>query len=470
MSEAENERGILKDEFNSDVLKKLKCNDVIRLHLELVDTDNAGEEEDDSNPWQKETIEELHRYGGVQYGKHISRDILAPADIELWALHYVIQRAFGWQNSHLHRFYLSDKRFQAITDGKVGGWANLVGLVFRSPLMDENAQFWADDYDHGNFKTWLRKKYTGPYYSFCQDESFWYIRRHFKEYQDFSAVDDPDAFGLAHSKKAGTARDLPYFVRLAQIDDGNGKKSELFVADCYPESEREQREWRQKAWAKKHPDDPFTYEKHIVKEEVLPWKDLPVDALRTLYFESSTNDLLERLEISFILTLGDRGLPEEGYPILFEDEYLENYQEVIDDAQIALEILDSKVDSPVNQPLVGGVAKELYYNYDFGDNWTVKITGSYNCADLVESERVTQEELDEANLRVRSTYRPVMIARDGLDLVDDLGGYSMIPCFVRAINGDFSKDNQMYEDKEGTIEWAKSLGWSNRKVAMKNRL
>ncbi len=41
-------------------------------------------------------------------------------------------------------------------------------------------------------------------------------------------------------------------------------------------------------------------------------------------------------------------------------------------------------------------------------------------------DRLTQEEFDRANLKCRDTYRPVLIARDGLpvlDQVDSLDGY-----------------------------------------------
>ena len=45
-------------------------------------------------------MEVLRKYGKVKEG--ITREILVPADINLHSLHYVIQRAFGWQNCHLH--------------------------------------------------------------------------------------------------------------------------------------------------------------------------------------------------------------------------------------------------------------------------------------------------------------------------------------------------------------------------------
>ena len=39
--------------------------------------------------------------------------------------------------------------------------------------MDEDAQFWADDYEYGSFKNWLKKKYTGPYLSQCKEEGLY---------------------------------------------------------------------------------------------------------------------------------------------------------------------------------------------------------------------------------------------------------------------------------------------------------
>ena len=43
----------------------------------------------------------------------IIRDILVPSDMTLYALHYALQRAYGWTNSHLHSFILpSDRKKQ----------------------------------------------------------------------------------------------------------------------------------------------------------------------------------------------------------------------------------------------------------------------------------------------------------------------------------------------------------------------
>lgn len=121
-------------------------------------------------------MEVLRKYGKVEKG--ITREILVPADMTLHALNYAILRAFGWQNSHLHRFSLPKEVFQKLTggknkvdkhgfveyDGKFKNWVKLCGLYFRYPCEDFKDLYWDDDYEEGqSIKTWMRKKYTGPY-------------------------------------------------------------------------------------------------------------------------------------------------------------------------------------------------------------------------------------------------------------------------------------------------------------------
>ena len=134
--------------------------ELVRLHLGLV-----GDLNDD-----KESS--LQRLGGLQHGKCISRDVLVPANMTLHALHYLIQSAFGWQNSHLHMFYLPDETMNRLLSGGILSWCDLVGVWFRSPFMNESAPFWDDDYEEGSVKNWLRSKYTGPYRTLCDDESY----------------------------------------------------------------------------------------------------------------------------------------------------------------------------------------------------------------------------------------------------------------------------------------------------------
>lgn len=63
----------------------------MELHLEL-DMKYVDERE----------TEILKNYGRME--KFISRDFIVPGNMTLHALHYAIQKAFGWENSHLHSF------------------------------------------------------------------------------------------------------------------------------------------------------------------------------------------------------------------------------------------------------------------------------------------------------------------------------------------------------------------------------
>lgn len=105
----------------------------------------------------------LKRYGEAPTGEVISRDILIPSDMPLHNLHYAIQKLFGWQNSHLRRFYLPDSIYEDLTGNTVRGWADLVGTLFQPPSEAEHDLFWDDDYESGSISAWLRSKYTGPY-------------------------------------------------------------------------------------------------------------------------------------------------------------------------------------------------------------------------------------------------------------------------------------------------------------------
>lgn len=101
----------------------------------------------------------------------------------------------------------------------------------------------------------------------------------------------------------------------------------------------------------------------------------------------------------------------------------------------------------------------LYYAYE---NWRVKITASENCPDLMD--RLTQDELDRANLKCRDTYRPALITRDGLpvlDQVDSLDGYcellKAIHPNLEALSPDERKKAEMMQHDK--LAWAKSQGW-----------
>ena len=427
----------------------------IRLHLELVRKDDYfGLNGEAAKEYRKKEAEETSRvlktYGEVKYGDTISRDVIVPGNMPLWALNYVIQKCFGWQNSHLHQFELPEEQFQRVTNGKSECFMKLVGVAFRSPWMEEDEEFWNDDYEDGSFKTWLRKKYTGPYESMCHGEGIWQCRQDMKEMKKrFAYVEVEHCY-----RKDG----YDYYEYLKPISAAEYTKRQAEGA------------------IETHENDKYGMRATVIKE-VYQFDEIPMDAMKWIS-ERPLNRILERLPVEEVLALHDIGIDD----VIFEgDKAPENFEEFMDeDLQYDIERYQV-VDVPNLQPYIGSLTDILYFNYDFGDNWYVKITGSFGAADLVENGRVTQEELEEAVLMVCSKYKPVCIAQDGLPVLDDVGGMSGFVQFLKGINqkgrkkekewdDDWSDEYGLYENKQESLEWAKSLGWSKRKVSSKNLL
>ena len=427
--------------------KKAKCNgeDIIRLHLELRrDIYNPLDYTDDGHSEKRprytdydEETRVLREYGNVRYGETISRDILVPNDIPLYALHYVIQPLFGWQNSHLHRFELPPKQFFNVTDNSAQKWANLVGVLFRSPFMDENDQFWADDYEGGSFKTWLRSKYTGPYLSYCHGEGIWQSTQDMKEIM----------------------RRFPLIV-----NDYSSYQGEEYIYMAYPAEKGTP--LGSKDLSEKEKNDSWT---KLTRRDVRKFKDCSAEAVLRFFLEEPPNYLLERLPLWCVLALHGRS-PQDA---LADGEEIDDTYKKLMDPDLTDEIkaiLSNKMDYPDVQPSPGPSTDVLYYYYDFGDNWSIKITGSMDACDLVEQGRITQKDIDEAMKIIHETYRPVCIAADGLPLVDDVGGVHGYVDFLRSIHpteekhywtGEEMPDNGPYEDKKSSLTWARSLGWKD---------
>ena len=403
--------------------------EMMRLHLELVA---------DFSEREKKV---MHKYGSMA-GDTISRDVLVSDDLPLYALHYVIQRAFGWQNSHLHRFYISDERIAEFTKN-AETWLQQVGVIYRSPLMDENAEFWADDYERGSFKNWLRKKYTGPCVSQCWAEGLKSCRA------DMDHIDLDAEYYVEYGYYKADRRYEPGYEGNGELDpDDAADAGKVRLLRCRPVYN----------WKGEKNDPPEADEfVHGFRVEVVKMRDLPVEMMNRL-FERGAFDILERLSIGEVLAVRNMSLADS-----FQDgEQVSGYQEMLDDGMDdEIEgILEGDLDSPMKQPFVYSFTDELLYNYDFGDNWKIRITGSRNCSDLVESGRITQDMLDKSNIKARVTYRPVLLSRDGEMLIDDVGGTSGMVGFIEAINtmgrGEHDENGMSRTELK---EWAKSQGW-----------
>ncbi|MGI6626755.1 MAG: IS1096 element passenger TnpR family protein [Bacillota bacterium] len=158
-----------------------------------------------------------------------------------------------------------------------------------------------------------------------------------------------------------------------------------------------------------------------------PLIELTLDELNSsIIIESGTESLLERLEVDKVIAAQDETIDPE---ILFP------------------------------------VTRELIYNYDFGDNWIVGITKYTNCEDLLKQNIIDEHELEEAEDTVLGKHKPVCIHRDGMSLLDDVGGLSGFANFLGTIY-----EGEDKEESSSLRAWARSLGWSARKVANKMML
>ncbi len=146
----------------------------------------------------------------------------------------------------------------------------------------------------------------------------------------------------------------------------------------------------------------------------------------SIIIEGGTEDLLEKLEVNKVIARQD-------------------------------ENLDSKNLFPVT--------KELYYNYDFGDNWIVKITKHKNCNDLLEENKLDEYELKEAVELVLNNYKPVCIHKDGVSVLDDVGNLRGFAEFLGVIY-----EGEDKEEVSNTRAWAKYLGWSPNKISYKKMI
>ena len=377
---------------------KKKVNQVIKLHLEL-DLSEDGLDELE--------LDVLRSHGGMK--KAISRDVLVPGDITLHGLHYAILRMFGWQNGHLHHFALPQEAFDGLTEGKFAKWAELAGVYFRFPSEDFADIYWDDDYKEGqSIRSWLRKKYTGPYtykgfgehYLYCQkDARYMFFRWPVITVREFAWPPEK-------------ARE-PYDVRLDEAT---------------------------------------------------------VDQVGHAFSDVECRELLERLPLRQILRVqGEASADMDAVKHLIAERL-----EKIELGKLWGTYDDSRFTSmkKVREFLEGGnipvlpVTDLLRYSYDYGDDWNVKITA--------EAEYTAKEDggwdgaaaelaalLDE----VAEKHRPICIAKDGIELVDDVGGIHGFCEMLETIYNVDPDDKLAWKEREEMLAWASMMGWTGRNIS-----
>lgn len=346
----------------------------------------------------------LRKYAKMKEG--LTREIIVPGDMTLHALHYAIQKLYGWQNSHLHCFKFPDEVYERITKGTVREWMRLCGVYFRFPDSDNEDRYWDDDYDESvSFNTWLKRKYKGPYH--------------------YSGIGDYYYSNQNHVNRL--KEELPRF-----------EVGESFSEYC----EREKTGKKQRKISK------ITTLSNATIEELQ----------NTIAFEGGMDELLERLFITDYLFcpkdsectenieaelkklekgLGGK-LEEWNYALTYIPKTYKKFCDMVESSTIR------------NHP----ITSELIYLYDYGDNWKVRII----CEDCYYSNYDDNEtEFGEQIEKVVETHSPICIASDGMNVMDDVGGIYGFCNFLRTIH-----ESEDENEKNEMREWGRYMGWTGR--------
>ena len=385
--------------------KEEKRDKVLKLHLEL-NMKYADEEK----------INILKKYGDVK--KSISRDILVPSDITLHALNYAILRMFGWQNGHLHNFSLPENVFKELTENKFLTWSEMAGVYFRFPTENYEDIYWDDDYREGeSIKSWMKRKYTGPY--------------RYKGYGEH------------------------YLINQMEVERMFARWDEITVHEF---------NFR----AKKQPE-PYN----------VKLTEATIDQVIHAFTDVMCDELVERLKLSDVLCL------KNGEGVDFSD-IKKDVKRKLSNCRIhdAIEEYHSKrfgsfkqerefLDS-YNIPVLP-ITEQLVYRYDYGDGWEVLIT----CEDIYEKSEAgawigangnEMNAFTDSLEEILVKHCPICIDKDGIELVDDVGGIGGFCTMLRTIyEADFSNDEDMQE-REEMLGWAEMMGWTGRRISPKQTL
>lgn len=344
----------------------------------------------------------LTKYAAVK--KSISRDVIVPSNLALHQLHYLINMAFGWTNTHLHDFKLPLPLFQALTKGKLLEIAPIFGFYLKFPSSTFSDLFWDDDYDESmSPKTWMRSKYTKQY-NYGGFSNYWLENQ--VEIYDLARnipILDVSPFRWTVPKKKNTINfedaTLQDLLDAIIFDEGR--------ADALKESLR--------------------------LSEILSLEPQEIEVARKAALSHNNSSIL------LYKYYRDRLINEEG------SNSQNNRQ---------MEKLINRTEPKEIMP----ITNTLLYSYDYGDGWQIDIS-------LIEEfGKDNQIVENETAAKVITNGRPICIAKDGLNVIDDCGNLAGYIDMLRTIHeGDKDEAKWMRE-------WARSLGWTGRDVKPKNMI
>ena len=456
---------------------------VLKLKLELV------MDEDDRDV--------VRKYGKAKDG--ISREIIVPYYYPLHALHYAIQKAFGWQNSHLHHFELPDNVFNKLTNDSFMKYCMLCGLLFRFPYSDADMPdiYWDDDYSEGkSFKTWLKSKYSAPYrydgtlehYMFSQivAKRFWNENQTVKIGPSFDEYLKGNKGAKEVKISAATCEEM------GRIFEGNlgeiVERSYINNVLCANPENDSFRAFRECEEIADDLDKEFPADMKELRELLSVGDELKAVKAKEARLSKRKNASV----INLFCAINDAEKLEEKYHSGMSDL-----------------LGRTNVEMP---PLTN----ELIYKYDYGDGWEVKITceaeylagiksgevigfyevssaaggagvagvdskdGDESADKTTDKSTITPMEKKLSDLTFEKVIvggAPICVAADGLPVMDDVGGVPGYCDFLKCIKGGKDSKNdksgeegRLYEDPKESRDWARGMGWTGRMSKPENIL
>lgn len=433
-----------------------KISPVFKLRFELVDHFVYGA----GQYFEGKQRDEFHKLAKAENG--IIREVLVPGSMNLHGLHYMIQRLFGWQNSHLHNFCVSKEEFDELTGGTIDGWLRLCGSLFHFSDDELSDRYWDEDYEETeSVKSWLKRKYTGPYGYKCVSDTYLDTKREIKEFKDF----------------------LKQFGNLESLDELNTKVImeesfnflnerlsliELLKGNISSESDRKKeiKQWRDEIDRQlKDIDEDFSHWTVTEREELMraakdlkQWRQTKDAVEQRIYYKTASDIRRETGKTA--------------------KQWLKEAKEMIPLCERkCAPLLEDYI--PELQPLFN----QLYYEYDYGDGWCVKITLLDQYDRLVSAEiidtfdrekirkckffcdgEVVSDELNEKLCLVADGEKPLCIMTDGLGVLDDVGGLGGFKDMLETLAGSDP------DSKASMREWARGLGWTGRLSKAENML
>ena len=376
----------------------------MQLHLELRDSRLTSIDDGDE-------AKILAKYGKVETS--ISRDVIVPSCLALHQLHYLINMAFGWTNSHLHKFQLSDRLYETLTEGKLLDIIPVFGYYLKFPNRTFNDEYWDDDYDESKSpRTWMRSKYL----KMCK----------YQGYSDYWIDNQTEILDLT---------------------------SRFPILDVQPP-------W----W-----DEEKNHRKVPLQEASLQDLEGAID------FDEGMPDVLkESLRLSQVLSLDPIAIELAKEAALQTDRSALSQYKYHRDIVVAERAKEEsardwntlytaltrmmQIQKETEPEHIMPITGTLLYSYDFGDGWEVDITlvKEFGKNNLIVD--------DEMAASVIATRKPICIAKDGLNVVDDCGhvsGYIEMLATIHEGEG---------EEAQWMKNWARSQGWTGRDMNPKHMI